>query len=329
MIKHSIIIICYNQAEFIKDSINSCINQSLPPHEIIISDDCSSDNTWNIINEYDHNLFNIKAFRNSHNVGLHENIRIAHSYITGNVVSHCAGDDLLEKDTLYEISKAIIKNNIRIELDKFIVTLNSYLLYPDGKKTLWNNYQIRDKDPLKSRLRYGFSHRGVGLSKSLINEVPEQSELIKKYPDFSFGVDWIKGFEEILISDKIIFVDYAGPIYRIGTGVTSKNSIKEQEKSKLLLIRFIEKKYGQYWNEQDLIYIRFLEVSLKYRLNKNPLYFLITLYYWFRNYNNFDPNYPWIREGKFMIPERYWTFFKFRIYPLLKTLRNGCFKTVV
>ena len=63
--------------------------------------------------------------------------------------------------------------------------------------------------------------------------------------------------------------------------------------------------------------------------NKNPLYFLITLYYWFRNYNNFDPNYPWIREGKFMIPERYWTFFKFRIYPLLKTLRNGCFKTVV
>ena len=113
MIKHSIIIISYNQEKFISESIESCLNQTEKPYEIIIVDDFSTDNTWNIINSYNFRYDVIRAYRNSKNLGLHDNIKVAHSYITGNIVNHCAGDDLLEDKTLESISRAIIENKIK------------------------------------------------------------------------------------------------------------------------------------------------------------------------------------------------------------------------
>lgn len=47
----SIIIPAYNADAFVKDAIESCCNQSYRPIEIIVVDDGSTDNTWNIINE--------------------------------------------------------------------------------------------------------------------------------------------------------------------------------------------------------------------------------------------------------------------------------------
>ena len=38
------------------------------------------------------------------------------------------------------------------------------------------------------------------------------------------------------------------------------------------------------------------------------------------NLKNFNPNYPWIREGKFLIPEFFLGVIKYRIYPVLKMI---------
>lgn len=48
----SIIIPCYNQAEYLPDALNSCIDQTYPHWEAIVVDDGSPDNTKEIVTEY-------------------------------------------------------------------------------------------------------------------------------------------------------------------------------------------------------------------------------------------------------------------------------------
>ena len=50
--KVSIIISTYNGERYIKETIDSCLNQTYSDIEIIVIDDCSSDNTINILREY-------------------------------------------------------------------------------------------------------------------------------------------------------------------------------------------------------------------------------------------------------------------------------------
>ena len=48
---YSVAIASYNGEKYIEKQIKSILNQTIPPREIIIVDDCSSDGTINIINE--------------------------------------------------------------------------------------------------------------------------------------------------------------------------------------------------------------------------------------------------------------------------------------
>ena len=68
-IKHSVLIVTFNHEQYIRQCLDSVVNQSCLPFEIIISDDHSNDKTWDIIKTYKskhQNLFHI--YRNEKNV---------------------------------------------------------------------------------------------------------------------------------------------------------------------------------------------------------------------------------------------------------------------
>lgn len=48
----SIIMPSYNTGRFIKETIESVLDQSYPAWELIIVDDCSTDNTDEVVNQY-------------------------------------------------------------------------------------------------------------------------------------------------------------------------------------------------------------------------------------------------------------------------------------
>ena len=51
-IKHSIIMICYNQEQYIRQALDSVLCEQIKPYEIIIGDDFSTDGTRKILREY-------------------------------------------------------------------------------------------------------------------------------------------------------------------------------------------------------------------------------------------------------------------------------------
>ncbi len=103
--KISVIITCFNLDKYISRAITSCMNQTInqDQYEIIVVDDCSEDNSWEIIQTY---KSYIKAIRTSKNSGVafasNQGIRES----KGNYVVRVDGDDFINKhflNSLYEI----------------------------------------------------------------------------------------------------------------------------------------------------------------------------------------------------------------------------------
>lgn len=67
--KVSIITPVYNSGKFIKDTISSVLNQTYTNWEMILVDDCSTDNSKKIINEYVEKDSRFKYIKLSQNSG--------------------------------------------------------------------------------------------------------------------------------------------------------------------------------------------------------------------------------------------------------------------
>lgn len=65
----SILIPVYNRATILPETIDSALAQTYPNIEVVIADNCSTDGTWELIQNYARKDTRIKAFRNDSNIG--------------------------------------------------------------------------------------------------------------------------------------------------------------------------------------------------------------------------------------------------------------------
>ena len=89
----SIIMPSYNTGEYIADSIESVINQTYKEWELIIIDDCSTDNTDNKIQSYLEDK-RIRYYKNEKNIGAAENRNRALREAKGKWIAFLDSDDL-------------------------------------------------------------------------------------------------------------------------------------------------------------------------------------------------------------------------------------------
>jgi glycosyltransferase involved in cell wall biosynthesis len=94
--KVSICIPTYNYAHYITDAIESVISQTLRDFELIIIDDCSTDNTVEIVKKYLTLDARIKLYNNIKNIGLENNFNRCIELASGKYVKVMCADDLLE-----------------------------------------------------------------------------------------------------------------------------------------------------------------------------------------------------------------------------------------
>lgn len=96
--KVSVVITSYNYDKYIKDAIESVLNQTYSDFELVIIDDCSTDNSVNIINQFEDER--IKFIQNEENLGLKNSMQKAISCCTGEWIAFLESDDLWLPDTL-------------------------------------------------------------------------------------------------------------------------------------------------------------------------------------------------------------------------------------
>ena len=95
MIKVSVIIPVYNVEPYLKEALDSVINQTLREIEIICIDDCSTDNSYNILEEYAKKDNRIIIIKNEENLGVgisrNKGIRLS----KGEYIGFVDGDDYI------------------------------------------------------------------------------------------------------------------------------------------------------------------------------------------------------------------------------------------
>ena len=92
----SLVIVTYHHARFIREAVLSALNQTYSPLEIIISDDCSTDGTYDIMQEA------VAGYKGPHEVRLNRNPQrlyldhnnLAINMARGDFVVYAQGDDI-------------------------------------------------------------------------------------------------------------------------------------------------------------------------------------------------------------------------------------------
>lgn len=117
----SIITPTYNSEKFITETINSILNQSYSNWELLISDDCSMDNTVKIINEFVQKDRRIKIFTLDKNsgAGVARNNSIANA--NGRYIAFCDSDDQWTSDKLEKQLHFMSENNLALSFSSYRV----------------------------------------------------------------------------------------------------------------------------------------------------------------------------------------------------------------
>lgn len=100
--RSSFIITTYNHEKYIHECLLSIFDQTTPPDEVIISDDASTDDTWQIIietvNSYEDGNYKCVLNRNIKNIGVANNFATALEKASGDILIFGAGDDVYTKN---------------------------------------------------------------------------------------------------------------------------------------------------------------------------------------------------------------------------------------
>ena len=135
----SIIIPVYNTEKYLSRCLDSVVNQSFKDMEIIIVDDCSSGNCFEIVEEYKKNNKNIKYILNETNKGTLYSRKIGAINSNGKYIIYLDSDDKLTTDALQIIYDSINKEYDIIHFSAKVISSNENKKerIKEEKKTAW------------------------------------------------------------------------------------------------------------------------------------------------------------------------------------------------
>jgi glycosyltransferase involved in cell wall biosynthesis len=116
----SIALCTYNGERFLREQLDSIVNQTYSPLEVIIVDDCSTDNTLQLITTYAERYDFIKIFRNAENLGYVRNFEKALLLCNGELISLCDQDDIWLSDKIQRQVEAIGSNLMIYHNSEFV-----------------------------------------------------------------------------------------------------------------------------------------------------------------------------------------------------------------
>lgn len=231
----SVTVITYNSAKTVLDTLESIKAQTYQNIELIISDDCSTDDTVEICKEWidiNQSRFIRSLFIESReNTGIPANLNRAESNAQGEFVKEIAGDDYLDKDYLKIMVDYLEKNNIDAAFSNSIIYYSENNLFIKEDISSYREGNIFDDI---FWLRYWPKAPSWIFRRSVLAEIGYNDESI-----------WVEDYLKVLKiaqSHKIGWVNEYLTYYRIHSRNSGKQSIKLLEAHLATINRFPEYK---------------------------------------------------------------------------------------
>lgn len=127
MPKVSIVLPCYNGAALLSEAITSCINQTYQDWELIIINDCSTDNTLEVANSFAAMDSRISVYTNERNSKLPASLNNGFRKATGEYWTWTSDDNILHPDMLQTMVTYLDEHE-----DVGFVVANNYIIDIDG-----------------------------------------------------------------------------------------------------------------------------------------------------------------------------------------------------
>lgn len=252
MKKISVILATYNAKKYLKEQIDSILNQDCLIYELIICDDCSKDETVQIIEEYQIKNEKIKLIKNEKNLGVNETFLKLLENATGEIIFFSDQDDVWNSNKVSEMS-----NKFKDSTKKILVYSNNKIVNSELKK-LGVSMQFRaTKETLLDSLLF---HNGglQGCSLAISSNLKKE---ILKYNGYSHMHDLLISLYAACFSDEIHYIEKELFLYR----QHSNNVIGYKKNRYKRILRIFELKYGVLSKETYETIINF------YNINENKL----------------------------------------------------------
>jgi glycosyltransferase involved in cell wall biosynthesis len=213
----SVCVICYNQEKYIEETLRGILSQKTNfVVELVISNDCSTDNTDNIINNvinnYDGKIV-VKYFNHKKNLGMMQNFIFSLEQCEGKYIALCDGDDYWIDENKLQGQVHFLDNNLEFSLVHTGVLGNQdgIIINPIPLKK-WNH--IKDELSLKDSLYLPIAFTSTSLfrNKKLASKTKDR---LLQLTSGDWGI-WIY----ILLNGKAKFFDYPSAVYRMNVGVS-------------------------------------------------------------------------------------------------------------
>lgn len=215
--KISVVLPVYNAVGFLKDCLESILNQTYQDFEFIIVDDHSTDGSYEILEQYAKRHKKIKLFRNKKNKGVSEAVKKAISLSRGEYIARMDADDISFPTRFEKQIDYLEKNKKTVALGGQCLTIDENNKIT-GTKTFPNSFEdiykyifhfIPVQQPTlmiaRKRLPKNFTYYIDGMNTA------EEVELIFKL--FKYGK--VENMDEILL------------LYRVHDKNTSMQNVKE------------------------------------------------------------------------------------------------------
>ncbi|WP_264565179.1 glycosyltransferase family 2 protein [Flavobacterium sp. N3904] len=197
----TIICLCYNHEAYVVESLNSVINQSYPCIELIIVDDCSSDNSKRIITTWIEKKPEIQFITNETNLGNTKSFNKALKLAKGEYVIDLAADDILLPNCVVLQINAFKNSNYK---NLGVVYGNVELISENGSFDSYYFPVNNQKKAIENRIT-GDIYKSV-LSGG--NSICSVSAMIKKTV-----FDRLQGYDETLAYEDLDFWIRASRLY--------------------------------------------------------------------------------------------------------------------
>lgn len=208
----SIITPVYNANKHLKECINSVINQTYQNWEHILVDDCSTDNSVSIIENFIVKDNRIQLLKQEHNSGAGFSRNKAIKEAKGRFIAFLDSDDYWHEEKLNKQIKFMITNNY-----SFTFT-NYYVVYKQEKPP---KYIV--KAPEKVNYKKILKNDYIGC----LTVIYDSKSTGKIYmPEIRKRQDWVLKINILRKVDYGYSIDEALAFYRIGEASLSKNKYK-------------------------------------------------------------------------------------------------------